>query len=161
MLKLLTEIELDKSADKIYSFLLNLDKDKYCLWHSCHKDFKIIAKTDNINGSVFYFHEIVDGTKANYKWTLIDHRKDILIKMKAIYFYPLYLTIKLDRISAHKTIVRHEISTGFQNKFLSLIFDSVVGKTLFSKKVRQSQQRHAIDEYKNLENILKDVDEKS
>jgi hypothetical protein len=154
MIQLLTDIEVKKSADKIYSFLLNLDKEKYCLWHSCHKDFKTINKTDDINGSILYFHEVVDGTKANYKWTLIDHKVDKLIKMKANYFYPLYLTINLDGISLNKTIVRHDISTGFQNKFLSLIFDSVVGQTLFSKRVRQSQQRHAIDEYQNLENIL-------
>lgn len=87
---------------------------------------------------MFYFHEVVDRTKAKYKWTLIDHKVGQLIKMKANYFYPLYLIINLDSISADRTIVTHNISTGYQNSFFSSIFDTVIEQALFSKKVRQS-----------------------
>lgn len=74
--------------------------------------------------------------------------------MKALYFYPLYLTIALERVSENKTIVHHNLDIGYRIKFLSLITDWVVGHTLFSIKKRKSQQQHAIEEYTNLENLL-------
>lgn len=153
MLRQVTEIEVEKPANEIYSFLLNLDKEKYCNWHPFHKDFKTIKRTNNTDGSVFYLYEVVDGTKADFNWTVIEHKENKMVKMKANLCYPLYLTLEFDKISPSKTIVRQKISVGFDNK-LGKILDFFVSKIAFTKKVRKSQREHAIEEYKNLEKIL-------
>ncbi|WP_374174381.1 hypothetical protein [Flavobacterium tructae] len=154
MIHLLTDIEVKMNTALIYKFLLNLDREKYCQWHPAHKDFVVIERTEQELGSILYFKEIVDGTTVKYKWRIIEVTENKLVKMKALYFYPVYLTIALENISENKTIVHHSLDIGYRNNFLSLITDWVVGRTLFSIKKRKSQQLHAIEEYTNLENLL-------
>mgnify|MGYP006150523889 CR=1 FL=1 len=110
--------------------------------------------TEKELGSILYFKEIVEGTTVKYKWRIIEVTENKLVKMKALYFYPVYLTIALESITENKTIVHHSLDIGYRNNFLSLIPDWVVGRTLFSIKKRKSQQLHAIEEYTNLENLL-------
>ncbi|OHT46600.1 hypothetical protein [Flavobacterium tructae] len=154
MIHLLTDIEVKKNKALIYEFLLNLDKEKYCQWHPAHKEFAVIKRTEKELGSILYFKEIVDETTVNYKWRIIELTENKLIKMKALYFYPIYLTIALESISQNKTIVHHYLEIGYSIKFLNLIIDWAVGHSLFSLKKRKSQQLHAIEEYTNLENLL-------
>ncbi|GAA6767672.1 hypothetical protein AAFH68_36220 [Flavobacterium sp. CGRL1] len=154
MIQLSTDIEVKKSTNLIYEFLLNLDKEKYCQWHSAHKDFAVIKRTEQEIGSILYFKEIVDQTVVNFKWRIIEITENKLVKMQAIYFYPVYLTIGLENISKNVTIVHHNLHIGFKIKFLNLIPDWIIGNTLFSLRKRKSQQKHAIEEYKNLEYLL-------
>ncbi|MFH6986329.1 hypothetical protein ACHRVW_01150 [Flavobacterium collinsii] len=154
MIQLLTNIEVKKNTALIYKFLLTLDKEKYCQWHPAHKDFEVIKRTEQELGSILYFKEIVEGTTVKYKWRITEVTENKLVKMKALYFYPVYLTIALENISENKTIVHHYLDIGYRVKFLSLITDWVVSHTLFSAKKRKSQQQHAIEEYTNLENLL-------
>lgn len=154
MIQLLTNIEVKKNAGLIYKFLLTLEREKYCQWHPAHKDFEVIKRTEQELGSILYFKEIVDGTAVKYKWRIIELTENKLVKMKALYFYPVYLTIALESVSENKTIVHHHLDIGYRIKFLSLITDWLVGHTLFSPKKRKSQQQHAIEEYTNLEHLL-------
>lgn len=148
----MTKIEVEKTANEIYSFLLSLDKVKYCEWHSCHKDFKQIKKTKDIKGSVFFLHEVVDGIEIKFKWTVIECKKNRLIKMKANSIYPIYLSLEMEE-SKGKTIINQEISLGFDNK-IGRIIDFFISNTFFSKRVRKSQRLHAIEEYKKLKVLL-------
>lgn len=152
LIKQLTKIEIKKTADEIYSFLISLDKTKYCDWHSCHKDFRQIKKTEEIKGSVFFLHEVVDGVEVKFKWTVIECKKNRLIKMKANSLYPIYLSLEMKQNNS-KTIINQEISLGFENK-IGKIIDFFISSTFFSKRVRKSQRLHAIEEYKKLENLL-------
>jgi len=154
MIQLTTNIQVKKSADFIYEFLLNLDKEKYCKWHSAHKDFTVIKRNEQEIGSILYFKEIVDQTVVNFKWRIIEITENKLVKMRALYFYPICLTIGLESISKEATIVHHHLHVGFKLKFLNLIPDWIIGNTLFSQRKRKSQQQHAIEEYKNLEHLL-------
>lgn len=154
MLEHLTIIEVAKPADKIYSFMLNLDGDKYRNWHPEHIDFRQINKTENIKGSIFYLNEEVEGTKVNYYWTVVEHKKNEVIKMKANYFYPIYLTLEFQSNSVDKTTVRHNIEIGFENKLISPIFDFLIRIIKFPQRVIKSLDRHATEEFKNLEKIL-------
>lgn len=148
----MTKIEVEKTANEIYSFLLSLDKVKYCEWHSCHKDFKQIKKNKDIKGSVFFLHEVVDGIEIKFKWTVIECKKNRLIKMKANSIYPIYLSLEMEE-NKGKTIINQEISLGFDNK-IGRIIDFFISNTFFSKRVRKSQRLHAIEEYKKLEALL-------
>jgi hypothetical protein len=80
--------------------------------------------------------------------------KGRLIKMKANFLYPLYISIDLNEINAGSTLVKYCINIGYKNKFLCALPDMLVEMTLFSAKASRSAQKHIIEEYKNLENML-------
>lgn len=154
MIPLITDIEVGKSARLIYQFLLHLDKEKYCQWHPAHQDFAVIDRTPQDLGSILYFKETVDGTTVNFRWRVTELIENQRVKMQALFFYPVFLTVGLEAISAQKTVVHHRLDIGYKQNFFSPLADGLVGQTLFSQRKRKSQQRHAVEEYKRLEQIL-------
>jgi hypothetical protein len=148
-----TKIEiLGKSPKQIYDFMFGLDKEKYIAWHPKeHKDFKIISATEAIVGSVFFFHEEMDQLKVKYSWTVVEIVEDHKIVMKAQYFIPIYLILTLDK-TPKGTLVTHDLQIGENQS--SKLFDWFIRNFAFTKNKRHSQDRHAMEEFKNLETLI-------
>jgi hypothetical protein len=143
---------LGKTPSQIYDFMFGLDKEKYIAWHPQeHKDFKIIKQTTDIVGSIFFFHEQMDKLKVKYRWEVLEITKNHKIVMKAQYFIPIYLILTLDE-TPNGTLVTHDLQIG--NKPNSKLFDWFITSFVFTKSKQKSQDRHAIEEFKNLEKIL-------
>ncbi len=148
-----TKIEvLGKTPSQIYDFMLNIDKEKYLAWHPEHRDFKIIKQTKDTVGSLFFFHEQIDNLKVKYRWEVTKIDKNHKIVMKAQYFIPIYLVLTLDK-TPKGTLVTHDLQIGYRQKITGLI-DWFIRNLIFTKNKRHSQDRHAIEEFKNLEKIL-------
>ncbi|MFM2268668.1 MAG: hypothetical protein RL757_2109 [Bacteroidota bacterium] len=155
MTNYVTKIEvLGKKPQQIYDFMFSLDKAKYIAWHPTeHKDFKIIKQTKDTLGSVFFFSEKMDKLKVKYNWEVVQLVQNHKIVMKAQYFIPLYLSLTFDE-TPNGTLVTHELSIGFKKKITGLT-DWFISTFVFGKNKQQSNRRHANEEFKNLENLIK------
>jgi hypothetical protein len=150
-----TKIEiLGKNPKQIYDFMFSLDKAKYIAWHPTeHKDFKIIKETKDTVGSVFFFNEKMDKLKVKYNWEVVELIENHRIVMKAQYFIPLYLILTFDE-TPNGTLVTHELKIGFKKKIIGLT-DWFLLTFVFGKNKQQSNHRHANEEFKNLETLIK------
>ncbi len=153
MLEHVTKVLIEgKDKEKILQFLLGLDVNQYKQWHPEHKDYKIIKATNDTIGSVFYYKEIIDGFKLNYRWTLteLEHLENKeRIVMKAKIPISLYLILTLERVD-NGTLITHHIKAGGKISFIN----KLIGKFIFTPKLIKSIERHANEEFKNLEKIL-------
>jgi len=77
----------------------------------------------------------------------------IRAKTKAKTLYPIYFSLSIKKIG-NDTEVTHMLEVGFSFKGLEKIFDWFVGKFIWTERARKAVERHAIKEFKNLENIL-------
>ena len=148
----ITKVEvLGKSPSQIYGFMFGLNKQKYLAWHEEHKDFKIVGQTKDTLGSVFFFHERMDKLTVKYKWKVTSIVPNHKIVMKAEYFIPIYLTLIFDK-TLNGTLVTHDLQVGTNPN--SKILDWFVGTFILTKSKQKSQDRHAIEEFKNLEKLI-------
>ena len=149
----ITKIEiLGKKPNQIFDFMLSLNKEKYLNWHPEHKDFAVINQTENKLGTVFYFHEKMDKLTVKYKWEVVEFTQNHKVVMKAKYFIPIYLTLTFDE-TENGTLVTHDIQLGYKKKTIGII-DWVIKSFVFTKSKVFSNERHAIEEFKNLEKII-------
>ncbi len=146
-----TKIEITgKTPTQIYNFMFGLDKIKYTTWHPEHKDFRVIKQTKDTVGSVFFFHEQLDKLKVKYKWEVVEITQNRKIVMKAKYFIPIVLTLTFDEIPTG-TLVTHNLNIG--SKKNADITDWFIQRFILTKSKKDSQARHAVEEFKNLERI--------
>lgn len=155
MLEIITKIIIKgKSPQQIFDWMLNLNQERYLEWHpTAHKSYRRIKETENFVGSIIYFEETLGDFRVNYKWEVVDLKTDNLILMKAKIFYPVYLSLSF--LATNKdTEVIHQLRIGFSFKGLEKIFDWFVRKFIFTEKKIGALERHAMEEFKNLENII-------
>ena len=153
MTNYITKIEiLGKKPNQIFDFMLSLNKEKYLNWHPEHKDFAVINQTENKIGTVFYFYEKMDKLTVKYKWEVVEFTQNHKVVMKAKYFIPIYLTLTFDE-TENGTLVTHDIQLGYKKKTIGII-DWVIKSFVFTKSKELSNERHAIEEFKNLEKII-------
>lgn len=146
----ITEITIrGKSPKEIYDFMFSLTQKKYILWHPEHQEFKVIKTTAEITGSIFYFKEIINGFKIQYNWEVVQVMKNHKILMRAKYFYPISLELVL-RAENNNTIVKHILKIGKKTGFIS----KIISRYFFTEKVEKDLQRHAIEEFTNLEWLI-------
>ena len=151
----ITKIEvLGKKPQQLYDFMFTLDKAKYIAWHPKeHKDFRIVKQTKDTIGSIFFFDEKMDKLKVKYNWEVMELVENRKIVMKAKYFIPIYLTLNFEE-TANGTLVTHELAIGFKKKITGFS-DWFLLKFIFTKDKQQSNHRHANEEFKNLESLIK------
>lgn len=154
MIESITEITVhNKSPKEIYDFMFTLTQEKYELWHPEHKEFKVIKSTTDTIGSVFYFNEIINGYKIDFKWEVIEIEKDKRILMKAKYFIPITLELTLKEENKN-TVVKHHLKIGYNGKRAG-ISERIIRKYYFTDKVIKDLDRHAKEEFSNLEWLIK------
>jgi hypothetical protein len=146
-----TKIEiLNKNPNQIYAFMFGLNKEIYTGWHPEHLDFKIIKQTPDTLGSIFYFHEKLDNLKIKYNWEVTLLEPNHKIVMTAKYFIPIHLILIFDK-TEKGTLVTHDLQIGTEKEG---ILDWFISKFIFTKRKKQSQDRHAVEEFKNLEKLI-------
>jgi hypothetical protein len=159
MIKVITKIIIkEKSPQQIFDFIWNLNQERYIQMEpTAHKDVKLIKETENRVGSIFYFDEILEGYRIRMKLEIVEFEDNlpdsIRAKTKAKTLYPIYFSLPIKKIG-NDTEVIHMLEVGFSDKGLGKIFNWFVGKFVFTEKIREVIDRHAIKEFKNLENIL-------
>jgi hypothetical protein len=159
MIQIITKIIVEgKSPQQIFDWMRTLNQEKYHQWHPvAHKDFKRIKETENLIGSVIYFDEIFEGIRVREKWEIIEVKRNLPISfevgMKAKTFYPMYLYLSGKKTNKD-TEITHTLFVGFSFKGLEKIFDWFVKNFILSEKKIKALERHVIEEFKNLENII-------
>ena len=150
----ITKIEvLGKTPKQIYDFMFVLDKAKYISWHPKeHKDFRIVKETEGIIGSVFFYHEQMDNLTVKYNWEVMELVENHKIVMKAHFFIPVFLTLILDE-TPNGTRVIHDLQIGNARK--SGVLDFFIRHFVFTKSKQATLTRHANEEFKNLESLIK------
>jgi hypothetical protein len=150
----ITKVEiLGKKPHQIYDFMFGLDKAKYMSWHPKeHIDFKIIKETKELLGSVFFYHEKMDNITVKYNWEVMELVDNHKIVMKAHYFIPIFLTLTLDE-TPNGTLVTHDLQIGKKQK--KGFLDFCVRNFLFTESKQATMTRHANEEFKNLESLIK------
>ncbi len=148
----ITKIEvIGKTPTQIYNFMFGLNKTKYTTWHPEHEDFKIVKQTKDTIGTVFFFHEQLNKLKVKYKWEVMEITQNRKIVMKAKYFIPIVLTLTFNQIPTG-TLVTHNLQIGF--KKTTGITDWFIQHFVLTKSKKDSQARHAVEEFKNLEKVI-------
>ncbi len=149
-----TQIEvLGRSPSQIYEFMFALDREKYLAWHPEHLDFRIVKQTNDTLGSVFFFDEKMDKLRVKYRWEVVEIEPNHKIRMKALHAVPVYLTLTLQELPTG-TLVTHDLTIGFERKITGFT-DWFLMKFIFTKSKRRSIERHAKEEFKNLEGLIK------
>jgi hypothetical protein len=150
----ITKIEISgKNPPQIYDFMFGLDKAKYISWHPKeHKDFKVIKETKELLGSVFFYHEKMGNITVKYNWAVLELVENHKIVMKAQYFIPIFLTLVLDE-TPNGTLVTHDLQIGDKPK--SGFLDFFIRHFIFTKSKQATLTRHANEEFKNLESLIK------
>lgn len=159
MIQIVTKIIVKgKSPQQIFDWMRNLNQEKYLQWHPiAHKTYRQSKETEDLIGSVIYFNEEIDSFRVDYEWEFVEVKKSlpisVEIKMKAKYFYPIYLNLSAKKVDID-TDVTHKLQIGFYAMGLEKIFDWFVRKFIFTKRQIEALERHATEEFKNLENII-------
>lgn len=158
MIQIITKIIVKgKSPQQIFDWLHNLNQERYLQWHPAHKDYRLIRETKNLTGSIIYFDETFGGRRVNYKWELIKVKRNLPVlvedKMKAKTLYPVYWHLSGEKINNDTKII-HKLMIGFSFKGLEKIFDWFVRKFIFTERRIKTLERHATEEFKNLEKII-------
>ena len=159
MIQIITKIIVkEKSPQQVFDWLHKLDQEKYLQWHpTAHKNFKLIKEAENLIGSVIYFDEIFEGIRVKGKWEFVEVKRNLPIsfeaKMKAKIFYPVYLHLSGQKINSD-TEITHTLMIGFSFKGLEKVFDWFIRKFIFTERKIKALERHAAEEFKNLENII-------
>jgi hypothetical protein len=142
---------IGKNADQIFSFIKSCDIEKYKSWHIEHKDFKFIKRTENFIASEIYFKEIIKGFKVNYTWTVQQVEEGKFIKLRAKYFYPVFLVLTF-KDEPDGVFVQQDLIMGKENQLVKL--DWLIKKFIITKTVSENLQIHFVEEFKNLEQLI-------
>jgi uncharacterized protein YndB with AHSA1/START domain len=149
---LVHEVEIKTSPDKIWNFLINIDKN-YSAWHP--KDHILFQWTKGApfeTASTFYAEQYMMGEKVKYKGKITEATQGEKITMT--FSFPLSLiTEKIEMIIENKgsySVFKH--ITYMKFKFLS--------RTIFKKqniKMLNDMDTHVKTESENMKNILENV----
>lgn len=154
MIKIVTRIVVNgKSSLQISRWLRTLNRDRYLQWHQDHKDYKRVKITRSFVGSVIYFEEVIEGFRIKFRWEVIELRKNELLVMKACFFYPIYLQLSMKEINGN-TEISHELRIGFVFHRFEKIFDGLIRLFVFTNKRAKALDRHATEEFRNLEQLI-------
>jgi hypothetical protein len=140
---------------QIYDWIVHLTPEKYRQWDPIAHIGKIKRPTILNEGDSVFFEEKIECYKINLTWKIIKLNKPDEILMKAVIPFPVYLQLKfLSDKSKNNTEVIHELTIGFRFPGLEKIVDLFISTFIMHRKKIAAIKRHAINEFKNLENIL-------
>jgi hypothetical protein len=146
------DVEIHATSDKIWDFLINIEKN-YQAWHpEDHVLFRWTKGAPFETGATFYAEQYMLGAKIKYKGRIIECMPGEKITMK--FSFPLSLiTEKIEMIIANQgenSTFRH--ITYMRFKFLS--------RTIFKKrnmKMLNDMDQHVKVEGENMKRLLEDI----
>ena len=150
---LLHEVNIKTSSQKIWNFLINIDKN-YSAWHPTdHILFQWTKGEPFERGSTFYAEQYMIGEKVKYKGKITECIPGKKITMK--FSFPLSLiTEKIEMI-----IEDHDSYSKF--KHLTYMKFKLLSRTIFKKqniKLLNDMDTHIITEGGNMKSILEKVE---
>lgn len=155
MITFTTTIEVSgKAPDQIYDWILNLDNDKYKRWHTAHKEWKTIKRTSNEIGSIVYLDEQFNHFRLKLTGELVEltPNRFLFYKGKGNLFIPGYLSLTFEPTNAGTKVI-HKIGAGYKGLFGKVI-DWLLRKFYLTKAFEEALEKHAKEEFKNLEKLL-------
>lgn len=155
MITFTTIIEITgKSPNQIYDWILNLDNDKYKRWHPAHKEWKTIKRTPNEIGSIIYLDEQFNHFRIKLTGELVDlaPNRFLFYKGRNNLLIPGYLSLSFEATNAGTKVI-HEIGAGYK-RLLGKIIDWFLRKFYLTKIFEEALEKHAKEEFKNLEKLL-------
>lgn len=141
-----------KSPDQVYDWVLNLNNDKYRRWHPAHKEWKTIKRTHNEMGSIVYLDEQFNHFRLKLTGKLVEVKPNrfLLYKWKSLISGYLSLTFESTNTG---TKVTHEVGIGYKG-LLGKIIDWLLRKFYLTKAFEEALEKHAKEEFRNLEEII-------
>ncbi len=104
-------------------------------------------------GDKVWFEEIIDEYKVSFNWKIKILDNPNLLLMKATIPFPVYLQLSFIPVDSDTKVI-HEIRIGFRFLGLEKIIDWFIALFIMPPKKISAIKRHAIEEFKNLEQIL-------
>lgn len=145
MIILKTEIDIKKSPEYIYNWVVNLDNDKYCNWHPAHKLY--CHENDNVK-----LEEKIDNQTIKLKGRLVTQIRNKELKYKGhTSFMPMYLSLNFQESSVGTRLI-NEIGIGF-NGPLGVISDFLICKVYKWDSMKEKYTKHLREEWTYLEII--------
>ena len=153
MLRVRTEIDVrNVSPNKLYSWLLDVDDERYRAWHPAHRGYQRVLENPEIVGSVVKFEEHIGGRRLGLAWEITQAKLGESLGFKAKFPYPVNLSLGFTPIEVG-TRVQHDLRIGFGGLVGNGI-DLFVGNMIFTRSLARAVSSHAIQEFRNLESIL-------
>lgn len=153
MLVFTSEIEVNgKTPEQIYNWFINLNStDEYKKWHPEHVEWKTKKRTSNGIGSVIYFDEWIGKFRMKLTGELVETEPNRLFvfKLKGL---PAYLSLALEP-TKNGTKVIHVVRFGYKGA-LGAVLDFLLKLLPIYKSFKRELDRHAHEEFKNLERLL-------
>jgi hypothetical protein len=137
-----------KKGEKIFRFMLELDKAKYLAWNDAHRDYQVLNRTVDFVGSIIYFDEKIGNLRLKSDWEVTKVVENALIELKSKKFgVPIYLNLTFVE-KENYTDVTHEVLAGYSKKN---IINWFIKNFFFTKYRMIAIEKHAIEEFKYLE----------
>ncbi len=148
-----TEIQIKgKTTGQIYNWLLDLDNEKYERWHPEHRRWRTIKREPGDLGNVIYFDEKIGRMRFRVKGKIVEAEPGRRLVYKLNYPIPTYLSLEF--VPADKGVnVIHEVKFGYKGP-MGKVLGGLVRRTRLVKYFEKELDRHARQEFKNLETII-------
>jgi len=154
MLTFSTEIFIKgKSPQQIYDWMLELDDEKYKRWHREHLEWKTLKRTEDVVGSTIFFDEWIGKLRFKFKGEITEAEPNRLLVFKLKHFPPAYFLLRFEPADGGTKVV-HEVGFGFKG-VLGAVFDALLKLTPLFKYFAREMERHAQEEFKNLEKVIR------
>lgn len=145
MLILKTEIDINRSPEYVYNWVIDLDNNKYCNWHPDHKLY--YRHNDKVQ-----LEEKVDSQTIKLKGRLVSDIPNKELRYRGhSSIMPIYLSLNFEE-STNGTRLINEIGIGF-NGPLGVISDFLIRKFYKWDSMREKYTKHLYEEWTNLETI--------
>ena len=141
------------TPQKIWNWLSTMNDEKYREWHHDHRYYKILHPVKKSVGMKVRFVEVLEGSyKIDLAWEVIQSIPPRHVIFRAIVPFPVRLELLIFAMP-NGALVRHHIKIG-NSSLLSRIFEPVISTLIFTKKRQSILERHAYEEFKNLEHLV-------
>lgn len=155
MIRVVTTIDIQgKTPEAIYEWIVTLDDERYRRWHPAHIAWRTIRQTPEDVGSLVFLDEQFEGFRVRYVGEVVGSVPGRLLRyrLKRIVPLPVALTLRFDP-RTHGTTVTHALAAGYQGAF-GRILDGVLRRTVLTPAFEKALERHAREEFKNLERLI-------
>lgn len=155
MIRMVTTIDIQgKMPEAIYNWVVTLNNERYRRWHPAHIAWRTIRRTPEEVGSIVFLDERFEGFRVRYVGEVVAAIPDRLLRYKLKRGVPLpaHLALRFEPTKVG-TIVTHELTVGYDTP-VGKVLDRLVRKTVLTPAFEKALERHAREEFKNLERLV-------
>jgi len=143
----------NKRPEQIYDWFTCLTLEKFRQWYpGIHLNIKVKESGLKI-GDTLLFEVLLDGTKKQLIWKVIDLQYNMEIVSKLKSFYPVRVHL-LFKHYGNDTEVVYNLKVGFHLFGIERLLDCFVSKFILTEKKIEAIKFHEEAKFKNLENLI-------